>query len=86
MYLSGAIDGPYVVGALGRAPANDPSPGAWGLGAVDPVLNKQVTNADMAATTANLLRVPNPFTTTSPMALLQDDGSILPVAIKTRIV
>jgi hypothetical protein len=86
MYLSGAIDGPHVIGALGRAPANDPYPGAWGLGTVDPVLNKHVTNADAAATLANLLRVPNPFTTTSPMAVLQDDGSVTPIAIKTRIV
>ncbi len=86
MYLSGAIDGPYVIGALGRASATDPYPGAWGLGAVDPALNKQCTNAEMAATTANLLRVPSPFTTASPMAILQDDGNVTPVAVKTRIV
>jgi hypothetical protein len=86
MYLSGAIDGPYVIGALGRAPSTAGAPGSWGQGAIDPVLGKQVTNAEMAATTANLLRVPSPFTTASPMALLQEDGSVTPIAIKTRIV
>ena len=87
MYLSGGINGPHVIGALGRYPTNNLSaPGVWGQGAVDPQIGKNITNADAAATLANLLRVPSPFRTTNPVALVDDSGNVTPIASKTKIV
>jgi hypothetical protein len=83
MYLSGAINGPVVVGTLGRAPVTDlTGPGVWGQGAVDPALGYHATNGDVIATTANLLRVPSPCRNASPMALLDDTGTITPSGLE----
>jgi hypothetical protein len=85
-YWSGSLKGPTAIGALGVEPDTSTYPGSWGLGAQDPKLGHQFTTADMGATLAHMLDVPSPFTTTGPVATVSGDGTVTPIASKTKII